>query len=80
MDGVELAGDRRGEARLAVAADLTTSPAVTISASAPVVDAARLLRERHLRRLVAVHADGRVAGVVSRHDLLDRDPERPSGV
>jgi CBS domain-containing protein len=70
-DGAALAGGRRAKGCPVVAADLMTSPAITISASAPLVEAARLLRERNLRRLVAVHADGRVAGVVSRHDLLD---------
>jgi len=64
------ASNRRRRDR-AVAADLMTAPAVTISASAPLMEAARLMGERHVRRLVAVHSDGRVAGIVSRHDLLD---------
>ena len=54
-----------------VAGDLMSAPAITVSVSAPLAEAARLMSERNVRRLVAVLDDGRVAGIVSRHDLLE---------
>ncbi|GIW09091.1 MAG: hypothetical protein KatS3mg061_0148 [Dehalococcoidia bacterium] len=52
------------------AADLMTSPAVTIRADATVLSAARLMAERRLKRLPVVDAAGRLLGMVSRVDLL----------
>jgi CBS domain-containing protein len=55
----------------AVTADqLMTAPAVTIHAGAAVVDAARLMRDRRIRRLPVVGQDGRLVGIVSRTDVL----------
>jgi CBS domain-containing protein len=54
----------------ATAADLMTAPAVTIGPDAPVAEAARLLQGRHLTRLPVTDPQGRLAGVISRADVL----------
>src|SRR5262249_51740973 len=51
---------------------LMTSPAVTIHPDATVAAAARLMNSHHIRRLPVVDADGKLAGIVSRRDLLSR--------
>ena len=53
-----------------LAEDLMTSPAITVLSSALITDAARLMHERNVRRLVAVDERGRIVGIVSRSDLL----------
>ena len=52
------------------AADLMTVPAVTIGPDASVVDAARLMYDRRVKRLPVVNAAGRLMGIVSRVDVL----------
>jgi CBS domain-containing protein len=52
------------------AGQLMTSPAVTIQADAPVQVAARVMRDRRLKRLPVVGAQGELIGIVSRADLL----------
>jgi CBS domain-containing protein len=52
------------------AGELMTSPAVTISQEATVPAAARLMNTHHVRRLPVVDEQGRIAGIVSRSDLL----------
>jgi CBS domain-containing protein len=52
------------------AADVMTSPVVTIADTAPVLDALTLTVERHIKRLPVADADGRVVGIVSRPALL----------
>jgi CBS domain-containing protein len=52
------------------AGDLMTAPAVTIGTDATVTAAARVLAEKNIRRLCVVDADGVLAGVVSRHDVI----------
>jgi CBS domain-containing protein len=49
---------------------LMTSPAVTIHPDATVAAAARLMSSHHIRRLPVVDTDGKLAGIVSRRDLL----------
>jgi len=64
---------RRGErakADGATAAELMTTPPVTISPAASLAEAARLMHERGVKRLPIVDADGRLAGIVSRLDVL----------
>jgi CBS domain-containing protein len=67
-------GNRRRNARGKAAADtageLMSSPAVTISPEASLVEAARLMESERVKRLPVVHADGRLAGIVARSDLL----------
>jgi len=52
------------------AADLMTAPAITIRPDASVVDAARLMYDRRVKRLPVVTAAGRLMGIVSRVDVL----------
>jgi CBS domain-containing protein len=62
--------DERRKAEAFVARDLMTSPAITVGPQARIVDAARLMHERHVKRLPVVDHDGRGVGIVSRMDLL----------
>jgi CBS domain-containing protein len=52
------------------AGQLMTAPAVTIHSDAPVQVAARVMRDRQLKRLPVVGARGELIGIVSRVDLL----------
>lgn len=60
----------RAKAASSTAAGLMSSPAVTIGPEQDVVRAARLMQDRRLKRLPVVDADGVLAGLVSRRDLL----------
>jgi len=60
----------RAKAQGVVASDLMTSPVVTVRVDTPIGMAARVMQERNVRRLVVVDARGRIAGIVSRSDLL----------
>jgi CBS domain-containing protein len=52
------------------AGQLMTSPAVTIHADASIQVAARVMRDRRLKRLPVVGTQGELIGIVSRVDLL----------
>ncbi|MEO3811591.1 CBS domain-containing protein [Sphaerisporangium sp. B11E5] len=71
----------RRKAEALTAADLMTAPAVTVRPDTSVVRAVRMMDERGVKRLLVVGDDGRLAGIVSRSDLLrlfvrdDRDLE-----
>jgi CBS domain-containing protein len=52
------------------AAQLMTSPAVSIQPDAPLAVAARVMQERRVRRLPVVGPGGLLIGIVSRSDLL----------
>jgi CBS domain-containing protein len=54
----------------ATAGDLMTCPAVTISPDDPVQTAARAMHSHRLQRLPVVDRDRRLAGIVSRSDVL----------
>ena len=54
----------------ATAGDLMTHPAVTADPGELVVNAARLMHSLKLQRLPVVDRDGRLAGIVSRSDVL----------
>ena len=69
LDG-RRARQARAKAAATTAAELMTSPAVTIGSEAPLAQAARLMRERGVKRLPVVDETGRVVGIVSRGDLL----------
>lgn len=60
----------QAKARAATAADLMTSPPVTIGPDAPVERAARLMYDRKLKRLPVVDGGGRLLGIISRIDVL----------
>jgi len=57
-------------ARAVTAGDLMTAPAATVSPDDTVEHAARLMYVRRVKRLPVVDAAGRLAGIVSRADLL----------
>ncbi|MFE2140405.1 CBS domain-containing protein [Streptomyces sp. NPDC059456] len=52
------------------AENLMTTPPVTIRPAATLPQAARLMADRHVKRLPVVDADGSLQGIVSRADLL----------
>ncbi|MFF5113756.1 CBS domain-containing protein [Streptosporangium sp. NPDC000509] len=52
------------------AGELMSHPAVVITADSPVLLAARVMDLHGVRRLPVVRADGRLAGIVSRRDLI----------
>jgi CBS domain-containing protein len=53
-----------------VAGELMTSPAVTVTADTSVVEAARIIEGKEIKRLPVVDEQGRLIGVASRRDLL----------
>lgn len=61
---------RRDEHPALTAGDLMTTPAITIGPHATIPAAARLMNAHHIRRLPVIDERGRLAGVVSRRDLL----------
>ena len=66
------------KARGITAGDLMTSPAVTVSAEDTIEEAARIMYRRKVTRLPVVDAQGHLAGIVSRADVLavfDRSDE-----
>jgi len=58
------------KARGITAEDLMTSPVATVSPDDTVEHAARLMYVRRVKRLPVIDADGRLAGIVSRADVL----------
>ena len=62
--------DLRTKAAGTVASDVMTSPAITVPSDTSLSEAARLMHEKNVRRLVVVDERGRIAGIVSRSDLL----------
>jgi CBS domain-containing protein len=60
----------RAKAAGTVASDVMTCPAITVTSDTSLGDAARLMQERNVRRLVVVDPRGHIAGIVSRSDLL----------
>jgi len=60
----------KAKADAVIASELMTSPPITVQATLPLADAARLMQERNVRRLVVVDEQGRIAGIVSRSDIL----------
>ena len=60
----------RDKANADFARELMTSPAVTISTDESIVIAAKLMDSERVKRLPVLDADGRLAGIVSRADLL----------
>jgi CBS domain-containing protein len=60
----------RAKAEGVVAWEIMTKPPITIRSDATMPQAARLMQERNVRRLVVVDERGKIAGIVSRSDLL----------
>ena len=53
-----------------IAAEIMTAPPITIPAGTALAEAARFMQLRNVRRLVVVDDRGKIAGIVSRSDLL----------
>jgi len=73
LGGYLISSGRRAEQAKAAgvtAAELMTAPAVTIRPDDSLADAARLMHDRHVKRLPVVDQTGRLVGIVSRVDLL----------
>lgn len=60
----------RAKASGTVAAELMTAPAISVTMGASLPVAARLMTDHGITRLVVLNNDGRLAGIVSRSDLL----------
>ena len=63
---------RRDRAKAAgtVASEVMTAPPITVALDTSLSEAARHMQERNVRRLVVIDLRGRIAGIVSRSDLL----------
>jgi CBS domain-containing protein len=73
--GRDLAHPRRRQHQRAkaagnIASELMTSPPITVTTSVSLTEAARLMQQRGVRRLLVVDERGKLAGIVSRSDLL----------
>lgn len=71
--------DRLAKAGAATARELMTAPAVCVQANATLGQAARTMARTNVKRLPVVDGEGRLAGIVSRGDLLKvflRDDEQ----
>jgi CBS domain-containing protein len=62
--------DDFARAAAVTAADLMTTPPVTITPGEPVADAARLMYNAGVKRLPVVRENGHLVGVISRADVL----------
>ncbi|RJR45781.1 MAG: CBS domain-containing protein [Deltaproteobacteria bacterium] len=51
-------------------ADLMSSPAITVIEETPVLEIARVFKEKDINRAPVLDSQGRLAGIVSRGDLL----------
>ena len=60
----------RGKVGALLASELMSSPVISVGTDTTLGDAARLMHERNIKRLVVVDARGRIAGIVTRSDLL----------
>ena len=68
----------RSKAIGVIAAEVMTTPAVTVAEDVPVAEAAALMRSRRVKRLPVVDRNGHLRGIVSRADVLIVF-ERPDG-
>jgi len=62
--------EERSKATGVTAADLMSTPPITIGLAAAVREAARLMQSRQVKRLPVVGKDGRLVGIISRTDVL----------
>ena len=71
----------RSKAAGLTAAEVMTTPAVTIREDALVADAARVMKSRKVKRLPVVDDNGRLRGIISRADVLSvyERPDARSG-
>ncbi|TXS15358.1 CBS domain-containing protein [Streptomyces sp. adm13(2018)] len=68
--GVRLLSQERGLPDAETAAQLMSSPAVTAKANWNIAETARTMHRKSVKRLPVVDETGRLAGIVSRGDLL----------
>jgi CBS-domain-containing membrane protein len=61
----------RDKATATAAAELMTSPAMTVLPQTSLVEAAKIMETENLKRLPVVDDLGRLVGMVTRHDLLN---------
>jgi CBS-domain-containing membrane protein len=61
---------RAAKARARTAGQLMTEPPVTVHADDSIVEAARVMAERHVQRLPVLDPEERLVGIVTRRDLL----------
>jgi CBS domain-containing protein len=64
--GLEVAAEGR------TAADVMTSPVVTLPTAAPIADAVRLMMAHKIKRIPIIDTDGRLVGMVGRAGVPDR--------
>jgi CBS domain-containing protein len=62
--------EQRAKSVGVVASEIMTVPPITVRSDTTLPQAARLMQERNVRRLVVVDGRGKIAGIVSRSDLL----------
>jgi CBS domain-containing protein len=60
----------RAKAEGVVAWEIMTKPPITVRSDATMPQAARLMQERNIRRLIVVDERNKIVGIVSRSDLL----------
>lgn len=60
----------RAKADGTLASEVMTSPAITVTADTSLSEAAHMMQKKNVRRLVVVDERGRIAGIVSRSNLL----------
>jgi CBS domain-containing protein len=58
--------------------DVMTADVVTVNRTTPFKEIVRMLQQRHISAVPVLEADGRLAGVVSRADLLPKEEFRGS--
>lgn len=64
-------GERLPERKIGdIVADIMASPAITIKPQANIAEAAQIMDERKIRRLPVVDDQNRLAGIISRADIL----------
>ena len=67
----------RLDAGVVRAKDIMSSPLITIDASAPLEEAAKLMAQRHIKKLAVVEGD-KVVGVLSTSDIVRANPTQLS--
>ncbi len=65
--------------RATLAADIMTSPAITVSETCPVMEVSELLTRKGINRVPVIGPDGKMTGIISRGDIVGSSlvPETP---
>lgn len=67
---LEKTGCMAADIKKLTAADIMSSPAVTLKASTPLFEIADTMDQRNINRIPVVDDNGRLAGIVARSDLI----------